>query len=84
MDALFTRSAESATRETDGSHSASELVGELRAQNRSVTAEASSWVQGLIEERRQAEVRFFERVAADNQGALSRAYPRMTAERRTE
>jgi len=84
VDALFTRSAESATRETDRSRFASELVRELRAQNGSVTAEASSWVQGLIEERRQAEVRFFERVAADNQSALSRAYTRMTAERRTE
>ena len=84
VDALFMGSAKLATRESDISTFASELVGELRAQNSSVTAETSSRVQVLIEARRQAELRFFDRVAADNQGALSRVYARLTGERRGE
>jgi hypothetical protein len=57
------------------------LLEALRADNRELTTEISSYIAKAVEPTRRAQVAFFTRIEADNEGSLSRLYGRVGARR---
>jgi len=58
------------------------LLDELRADDRKMATETSSYIRQAIEPTRRAQVAFFTRVEADNESSLSRLFGRAGGERK--